>query len=332
MVNFLFVMAMLIGLGQGFLRRQYYRASAFGKYGLEVNIHDCKQEAPKTTQYVCLSFFKFVNVSDPSIVAEKIKATLNKFEDVKGTLLVANEGINGQFALPTSLQHEFARSLANIDVVLDGISLNIGETIAYSEGDERFPFRKLAVRVKKRLLTDGLPDGAYDWNDSGPEITPEVWHSEVSRMSSDPPSSSSDEPSALLLDCRNSYESEMGTFKNAKPLGTSIFSESWTALDDILADVPRDTRILTFCTGGVRCVKTNAYLKQKLGFHNIGRLKDGIIGYERWRSESKRNTPKQHEELKNTDKNEDIDSSTDEGTVFTGKNFLFDRRRLGEEI
>ena len=59
-------------------------------------------------------------------------------------------------------------------------------------------------------------------------------------------------------------------------------SLSWGPLHNILQNASPDTKILTFCTGGIRCVKVNAYLKQKMGFRNIGRLKDGIIGYERW--------------------------------------------------
>ena len=65
-----------------------------------------------------------------------------------------------------------------------------------------------------------------------------------------------------LLDCRNDYESKEGTFTGAEPLGTSTFSESWGVLREKLADVPRDTPIMTFCTGGIRCVKTNAFLEQ----------------------------------------------------------------------
>ena len=96
----------------------------------------------------------------------------------------------------------------------------------------------------------------------------------------------------------------MGSFVGAEKLNTEKFSESWEKIDSLLQYVPKDRPGLTFCTGGIRCVKVNSYLIQKLGFSNVGRLQDGIIGYERW--------------LKNTT----------EESLFQGKNFLFDRRRL----
>jgi len=96
----------------------------------------------------------------------------------------------------------------------------------------------------------------------------------------------------------------MGTFNGSTPLPTNVFSESWDIIDKLLEDQPKDKKILTFCTGGIRCVKVNAYIKQK-GYNNIARLKHGIIGYERWVNESKSVL-----------------------SQFKGKNFLFDRRRL----
>ena len=90
---------------------------------------------------------------------------------------------------------------------------------------------------------------------------------------------SPDEGPPLLLDCRNDYESDAGSFEGAEPLGTRVFSESWDVLRERLKDVPKDQPIMTFCTGGIRCVKTNAFLEQELGFTSTYRLKDGIHGY-----------------------------------------------------
>ena len=83
----------------------------------------------------------------------------------------------------------------------------------------------------------------------------------------------------ILLDCRNDYESSAGSFLGAEPLDTSVFSESWEVLRKRLDGVPRERPIMTFCTGGIRCVKTNAFLEQELGFTNTFRLRDGIHGY-----------------------------------------------------
>jgi len=100
-------------------------------------------------------------------------------------------------------------------------------------------------------------------------------------------------------------------------LRTETFTETFSALDKILQDVPKEsTKILTFCTGGIRCNKVNAYLKQKLGYHNIGKLKLGIISYEEW--------------LKNENKKVEEKGKCNDSkrSFFRGKNFLFDRRRL----
>jgi len=100
-------------------------------------------------------------------------------------------------------------------------------------------------------------------------MSPLEWHNQL------------DDPNTVVLDCRNSYESDVGIFNNAIPLNTTFFRESWAALDSILKDKPKDTKLMTYCTGGIRCVKINAYLEQKLGFSNVHRLQGGIISYAR---------------------------------------------------
>lgn len=84
---------------------------------------------------------------------------------------------------------------------------------------------------------------------------------------------------AIILDCRNDYESSVGRFDGAEPLNTRVFRDSWSVLEERLRDEPRDTPILTYCTGGIRCAKVNAFLEQRLGFSNTARLKGGIVAY-----------------------------------------------------
>ena len=91
---------------------------------------------------------------------------------------------------------------------------------------------------------------------------------------------------------------------SVQPLGTATFSESWDVLRRRLDGVDKDTPVLTYCTGGIRCVKTNAYIKQQLGFTRTYRLEDGIIGY-----------------------NRHLRDNPGEGSVWRGENFVFDRRR-----
>ena len=165
------------------------------------------------------------------------------------------------------------------------------------------PFKKLLVKSRKSIITDGLSE-SLDWEDNGTELPASVWHEELDRDNDGIP--------PLIIDCRNEYESKLGHFENAKALNTSVFSESWTKLDKMLTNVSRETKIMTYCTGGIRCVKVNAYIKQKLGYDNVYRLSDGIISYENW-----------------------VDSADNAhanvASKFVGKNYLFDGRRENTE-
>lgn len=138
----------------------------------------------------------------------------------------------------------------------------------------------------------------------------------------------------FFLDCRNDYESELGTFQGAVPLNTKVFSETWEAIDKVLDGVStEDTKIMTFCTGGIRCIKVNAYLKQKKGFKNVGTLRKGIIAYEKWVNEAAHNSHQSEEfeivSSKSSNSLNDIRSNpSSRQSLFKGKNFLFDRRRM----
>jgi predicted sulfurtransferase len=250
-----------------------------------------------------------------------------------------------------------------------------------------FPFKRLVVKSKNAVLSDGIdeyyaaaissssalsllnselnPEMHLDWTDAGPELEAWQWHSEIKHQHQ----SQQQQPTrTLLLDCRNTYESDMGTFLGATPLSTKIFSESWQKLEEILSsthtstatttttaatdtavhttDLPshmknnvllidKNTRILTYCTGGIRCVKINAYLKQRLGFTNIARLKNGIVGYEQWIESQKQTHAHAAVELKDATMTKETETDSGhvkerevEQSLYIGENFLFDRRRL----
>lgn len=274
-----------------------------------------------------LSFYKFINIDDPESLVNKLKSSVPWEElNVKGTLLVSREGVNGAVACPDTNVETLRNSLIQADIsTFEGIDFNIGQRLNYNNGSETmpFPFKKLVVRKKKSILTDGLGDESMsmNWNDCGEDVDAKKWHEYLEYMSNSGSSSSSSSSSSgssasknyLLLDCRNGYESEMGTFEGAIPLNTEKFSDTFPVLDKILQDTPKDSKILTFCTGGIRCNKVNAYLKQKLGFHDIGKLKNGIISYENWISNENEGKFEVNQAKK---------------SFFRGKNFLFDRRRL----
>jgi len=113
-----------------------------------------------------------------------------------------------------------------------------------------------------------------DWSKSGVEMSPLQWHQQLSYnnnnnnnnninpsssfLSTVTNTSSSNNTSTspiIILDCRNSYESDVGRFEGAIPLNTTFFRDSWIVLDELLKDTPKDAPILTYCTGGIRCVK-----------------------------------------------------------------------------
>ena len=115
----------------------------------------------------------------------------------------------------------------------------------------------------------------------------------------------------------------MGTFQNAIPLNTSTFRDTFPRLDILLKEIPKNQRILTFCTGGIRCVKVNAYLQQALGFQNTARLEKGIIAYEKWWKQHSITRKNNYVESHNRLPGEELLHS-----LFIGNNFLFDRRRM----
>jgi predicted sulfurtransferase/predicted O-methyltransferase YrrM len=154
--------------------------------------------------------------------------------------------------------------------------LNVDHNMTLEAFRSAKPFAALHIRVRKQIVADGLEDrgltgsAALDWNKSGKEMDAISWHQALD-----------DEPSAVVLDCRNAYESEVGRFDRAIPLNTTAFRDSWDAIDRALDGVDKDTPVMTYCTGGIRCIKTNAYIEQRLGFTNVNRLQGGIISYAR---------------------------------------------------
>ena len=137
------------------------------------------------------------------------------------------------------------------------------------------------VRVRQQIVADGL-DKSLDWENAGYDMPPLEWHEKLKESRDNNKSNnneSGDKP--IIFDCRNDYETSVGRFEGAIPLNTTNFRDSWEVLGDQLKDAPKDAPIMTYCTGGIRCVKVGAYLTQELGFTNVSRLAGGIIAYDR---------------------------------------------------
>ena len=235
------------------------------------------------------TFYGFAPVAEPPAVAARLRARLEAEGDVVGTVSVAAEGFNGALAV--------AEGRDGLAEALHGGAPELWPTVGAAaaclnwdvEPVDGAPFHRLLVKAKKRALVDGF-DEPLDWDDCGEALGAAAWDAELRGAD------------ATLLDVRNAYETAAGTFAGATPLDTATFVETWPKLDAALADKPKDEPVYMFCTGGIRCVKAGAYVKQKLGFEHVKRLDQGIVGYERWRD------------------GEGGDS------LFEGDNFVFDKR------
>lgn len=275
-----------------------------------------------------VSFYRFAPLSDPASVRDALFDELVHIEGLRGTAYLATEGINAQFAIPTesssdeALRQSVGQFTAAIRRGMPFDPFEVNEINCGDLVDSTLPtFNRLVVRTRNAILRSGLEkeDGSnaaatqtsFNWDDAGKELTPEEWDADLRESRS-----------GILLDCRNSYESNVGSFAGAEPLDTDVFSESWDILKAKTKDLDKREPVRIFCTGGIRCVKVGAYLKQELGFKDVRRLEHGIIGYERWAAKEEKSS----DDGDSTDDDESASSSID--SLWVGKNFLFDKRRF----
>jgi UPF0176 protein len=239
---------------------------------------------------ITLSFYQYAKITDP----KKFRDSLFIFWDsigVLGRIYVANEGINAQLSLPEENIKKFTKHLNSISF-LKNIRLNIALK------HEIKSFLKLKIKVKNKILADGLNDKTFDVTKKGIHLNAADFNKLMKKKDS------------IILDMRNHYESEIGHFKNAICPNVDTFRDSLDVIEDKLKDHKEDRNLLMYCTGGIRCEKASAYFKHK-GFKNVYQLEGGIIEYVRQTRD---------QDLKNN---------------FIGKNFVFDNRRVekvSEEI
>lgn len=206
---------------------------------------------------VIASFYKFVHLIDFSAYKTDMLAKMHEL-GIKGTIILAQEGINGSFAgtrEPMNAFYEFMNSNPAIG------SLKFKETY-----DVKNPFEKAKVKLRKEIVTMGMNvEEMGSMNHEDTYLSPEEWHQLIQ------------DPEVLLLDTRNDYEYELGTFKNAILPDIENFREFPQYVAEHLSD-KKDKKIAMFCTGGIRCEKTTAYMKQQ-GFQQVYQLHDGILNY-----------------------------------------------------
>ncbi len=176
--------------------------------------------------------------------------------DIKGTLLLAHEGINGTVA----------GSQKSIDALLNWLKsdIRLSNLRHKSSYDESMPFYRTRVKLKKEIVTMGIQD--IDPNQVvGTYVSPENWNALIS------------DPDVTLIDTRNAYETAIGTFKNAVDPDTETFREFPDYVKQHL-NPKKHKKIAMFCTGGIRCEKSTAYLKEQ-GFEEVYHLQGGILKY-----------------------------------------------------
>ncbi len=234
---------------------------------------------------VTLSFYQYAHIGNTRLFRDHFFILLDSI-NVFGRIYVANEGVNGQVSVPQHHLDKFREKLNQI-TFLENIRLNI------AIDDDGKSFIKLMIKIRNKIVADGLDDETFDVTNRGTHIGAE----EFNKLT--------EEEQAIVVDMRNHYESEVGHFKDAITPDVATFREALPLVEDMLQD-KKDTPIIMYCTGGIRCEKASAYYKHR-GFKNVYQLDGGIIEYAR------------QVEQKGLD------------NKFVGKNFVFDDR-LGERI
>jgi len=205
--------------------------------------------------YKIAAFYKFVSLPDYRERREPLRAFCEA-QGVRGTILLAEEGINSTIAGPSD----------GLEKVLEYIQSDpaIGKlSVKYSEAPE-IPFYRMKVRLKKEIVRLGRPD--VNPNDQvGEYVDPEEWNDLIS------------DPKVTLIDTRNDYEYDLGTFQGAANPHTKNFRDFPHYVDTELAD-KKDQPIAMFCTGGIRCEKSTSLLLKK-GFKKVYHLNGGILNY-----------------------------------------------------
>lgn len=203
---------------------------------------------------VC-ALYKFVRLEQFKAIQKPLLAEMEA-QQVRGTLLLAAEGINGTIAGPQ----------AGIDAVLAFLaqSPELAEITFKLSYHENNPFSRTKVKLKKEIVTMGV-EGIDPNQVVGTYVKPQDWNALIS------------DPEVLLIDTRNDYEVEIGTFENAVNPKTETFREFPEYVKNNL-DNTKHKKVAMYCTGGIRCEKSTAYLKEQ-GFDEVYHLEGGILKY-----------------------------------------------------
>ncbi len=205
--------------------------------------------------FIVLSFYKFVAIPKYQELKEPFLAIMHA-NGIKGTIILASEGINGSFCAKQESLQPLLEALAAYPG-LDNLPFRRSVHSAN-------PFSKAKIKLRPEIVT--LAQGEIDVeNLTGNHVMPEHWDALIA------------DSEVLVIDTRNNYEVELGTFKGAINPKTENFRDFPEYVEQHLGD-KKNRKIAMFCTGGIRCEKSTAYLK-KQGFENVYQLHGGILNY-----------------------------------------------------
>ena len=205
-----------------------------------------------------LSFYRYVRLADPNALRNELYAEWETI-GVLGRIYLAQEGINAQLSVPT---HNFDRFRAAIDAR----SEFAGVPFKIAVEDDAESFLKLTIKVRPKLVADGLQDDAFDVTDVGQHLDAETFNRLI-------------DEGATVVDLRNNYEALIGHFEGALTPQADTFRGAVEEMLEKLDD-KKDEPVLLYCTGGIRCEKASAWFRHH-GFTNVGQLHGGIIDYAR---------------------------------------------------
>ncbi len=210
-----------------------------------------------TSTKTVLSFYRYVDIENP-VELQQQHLELCKAMDFKGRIFISEEGINGSIYGDKDSIEGYKKILKSNPLFLDA---EFNEQIT-----KKSPFKKLFVRLKKELVNSGL---TVNFKDSGDYITPKELKEKLD-------SKSDTKEDIVLLDVRNDYETFIGKFKDAITLNLKKFRD----LPELIYGIEnlKNKKIVTYCTGGIRCEKASAFLKQN-GFSDVSQLKGGILSF-----------------------------------------------------
>ena len=209
--------------------------------------------------FLTIAFYQFVSLKNIEQLQTSILKSCQK-NNIKGTVLLASEGINGTVSGLENNIHKFLEFIKT-DPFLDGSFKNLEHKESWASKN---PFYRMKVRLKKEIVALGV-EGVSPAKMVGQYVNPEDWNALIK------------DPNTIVIDTRNNYEVDIGTFKNSINPHTDSFREFPTFVKKNLKD-NKQKKVAMFCTGGIRCEKATSLMLEE-GFEDVYHLKGGILKY-----------------------------------------------------